>query len=267
MNHASLRHYNHFVSLQMPSDGSPTQTCANGQVINGDTLGHTNGLSNEVFETYGLPKDMTIGSNTAGSHPSSKYRPVQHEVWDQPHSNGYVVSPHMINEPPPGRPFRIIMLGAGAAGIDFLHSAPVAFAGTDIEFICYDRNEDIGGTWYENRYPGCACDIPSVGYVFPWKANPKWTSFYSTSQEIWQYMKDIVVEEDMMQYIRLNTQCLSAVWSEATSKWKVRLSKKTTANDASSTVEWEEECDVILNGTGFLKYVLTVFESAVMILN
>lgn len=142
------------------------------------------------------------------------------------------------------------MIGAGAAGIDFLHYATREFAGLDVSFVCYEKNAGIGGTWFENRYPGCACDNPSVGYTFPWKANPGWTSFYSTSQEIWQYLKDIVDEEDMMKYITLNTSVDGATWDELKSKWVVKLVQHV---DGTPKKEWAEECDLLLNGAGFLK--------------
>ena len=225
-----------------------------------NTMGSANGTAREeqppkaanpAFEAFGLPGDITIGSNTPGAHPASIERPVQHPEWDTPGATGYVVSHHLINEPPPINPrFKILVIGAGAAGIDFLHHAPRHLQGLGVEYACYDKNSDIGGTWLENRYPGCACDVPSVGYTFPWKANPKWTSFYSTSQDIWQYMKDIVNEEGMMKYITLNTAVTSARWDESQSMWVVGL--KQTLPDAAST-EWEEECHLLVNGTGFLK--------------
>ncbi|KAL2827251.1 dimethylaniline monooxygenase [Aspergillus pseudoustus] len=202
--------------------------------------------NNPVFAAHGLPPDITIGSNTLGAHPSSTTRPVHHADWDTPSKTGYIVSPHMINEPPPSKPtFRIIMVGAGAAGIDFLHYAPRQLAGLGVEIAVYDKNADIGGTWLENRYPGCACDVPSVGYTFPWKANPRWESFYSTSQEIWRYLKEIVDEEGMMRYITLRTSVEAAKWDEDRSVWVVRLKQE-------GGKEWEEECDMLLNGAGFL---------------
>ena len=222
------------------------------RLTNGNTNGQ--GLStntNPAFEAFGLPGDMTIGSNTKGAHPASTERPVQYPEWDAPGPTGYVVSHHLINEPPPTNPrFKILMLGAGAAGIDFLHHAPRVLEGLGVEIACYDKNAEIGGTWLENRYPGCACDVPSVGYTFPWKANPKWQSFYSTSQDIWKYLKEIVDEEGMMKYITLNTAVTSARWNEARSVWLVGL-KQTLANSPST--EWEEECNLLINGSGFLK--------------
>ncbi|OAP54334.1 hypothetical protein AYL99_11435 [Fonsecaea erecta] len=211
----------------------------------------SNGIINEkenpVFKQYGLPPYGTIGSNTPGPHPSSETRPVNYEEWNRPGQTGYVVSPHLIGEPRQGR-FKIVVIGAGAAGIDFLHHAPKALAGLDVDIICYEKNADVGGTWLENRYPGCACDVPSVQYSFPWKANPHWSSFYATAQEIWKYMKDIVDSENLSQYIRLKTAIVGASWNEDISKWTVSLSQ----GEGDARTEWQENCDLLLSGTGVL---------------
>jgi cation diffusion facilitator CzcD-associated flavoprotein CzcO len=62
---------------------------------------------------------------------------------------------------------RIAMFGAGISGINFFKFAEEKLENVDI--VCYEKNHDVGGTWLENRYPGCACDIPSVVYQFPWR--------------------------------------------------------------------------------------------------
>ncbi|CAK7223816.1 hypothetical protein SEUCBS140593_005359 [Sporothrix eucalyptigena] len=225
------------------SDSTPTTNGAPNSAANGAHL------RNPAFEKYGLSGDIQIGSNARGPHSASDTRPVQLPEWDVPSKSGYVVSHSMINEPSPLRPrFKILVIGAGASAIDFLHHAPKQLDGLGVDIVCYDKNSDIGGTWLENRYPGCACDVPSVGYTFPWKARPVWTSFYSASQEIWQYMKDIVDEEGMMKYITLNTTVEAARWNEEKSVYIVTLSQKR----GTETKTWDEECDTLINGGGFL---------------
>lgn len=210
--------------------------------------------SNPVFESFGLPGSLKIGGNSRGPHPSSTERPVHHPEWDIPSSRGYIPPKTMINEPLPEKPFRIIFLGAGAAGIDFLHWAPKSLKDLNVSLVCYEKNADIGGTWLENRYPGCACDVPSISYTFPWRSNPDWSRFYSSSNEIWQYMRRIVDEEGMMDYIRLCHQVVGAQWNEETSKWLVTV-RKLDETDGHYE-EFQDECDLLLNGGGFLKYVI-----------
>jgi len=151
----------------------------------------------------------------------------------------------------PPKPFKIIMMGAGAAGIDFLHHAALAFKGdTGISYKVYEKNHDIGGTWLENRYPGCACDVPSASYSFGWRPNPSWTRYYSSAEEIWRYLKTIVDEEGMMRWIGLRTAVARAVWREEGSKWVLSLER--SGEDGEVLERWDQECDVFLNGTGFL---------------
>lgn len=199
---------------------------------------------------------IKIGSNQPGLHPSGDKRPVHRPEWDVQAPSGYVVSDNLVGEQPRGHgtegqtPFKVIVCGAGAAGIDFLHHSLTAFKSLQVEVKCFDKNADVGGTWYENRYPGCACDGPSPSYQFPWRPNPDWSKYYSESPEIWEYMKGIVLDERLDRFITLNTEVKKASWNEGKSMWTIVLASTDGAR------QWEEECHVFLNGTGFVKYVL-----------
>lgn len=209
---------------------------------------------NEIDKMGSLPNnekvDVQIGSNRPGPHPASDVRPVHHPEWEKPLPSGYSVSNHMIGEvwpPNKDQAFKIVVMGAGAAGIDFLHHAIAGLADLNIEIKCFEKNRDVGGTWFENRYPGCACDGPSATYQFPWRPNPDWTRFYSGSKEIWEYLKAIATDEDMYKYITLNTTVINATWNETRAKWVLVL------EHTDKSRRWEEECDLFLNGAGFLK--------------
>nr|KMM67448.1 monooxygenase [Coccidioides posadasii RMSCC 3488] len=194
-----------------------------------------------------------LGSNNPNiDHPASIDRPMFCSEWPVSSPSGYKITDHMVNEAFPERAsFKIAMLGAGAAGIDFLHHAILAFKDDpDVDLVVYEKNHDIGGTWLENRYPGCACDVPSASYQFPWRPNPGWTMYYSTSREIWEYLRKIVEEEGMMRYIRLRTAIVHAAWLEPKSKWVLHLVEK---NEKDEVVrEWDEEFDMFLSGAGIL---------------
>lgn len=72
------------------------------------------------------------------------------------------------------RPLRILCVGAGASAINFAHE--VQESDLDLDLVCYEKNPSVGGTWYENRYPGCGCDIPSVNYQLSWAPSAEWSS-------------------------------------------------------------------------------------------
>lgn len=73
-----------------------------------------------------------------------------------------------------GKKIKIITIGAGVSAINFAHD--IDTNPLNIELTIYEKNPEIGGTWVENRYPGCACDIPSVVYQLSWAPSAEWSS-------------------------------------------------------------------------------------------
>ncbi|EXJ66168.1 uncharacterized protein A1O5_10784 [Cladophialophora psammophila CBS 110553] len=161
--------------------------------------------------------------------------------WPRENENGYRIIEQLAGTK---RPMRIVHVGCGAAGICLAKFLPEQMQ--NVSFTCYDKNTEIGGTWLENRYPGCACDIPSVDYQFTWARNPDWTHFYSSSPEIWQYFKDCVDRYGLMKYFKLNHQVEGAYWDSKTGKWDVHIKNLLTGNTFVDT------CDVFINGGGIL---------------
>ena len=86
-------------------------------------------------------------------------------------------------------------------------------------FLLLEKSDDIGGTWYDNRYPGCACDIPSHLYSFSFEPSPDWSRMYPGQREIHDYLKRVVQGHELAPQIRLNTRFQDAVWDEAESVW------------------------------------------------
>lgn len=72
------------------------------------------------------------------------------------------------------RQMRVICIGAGLSGIAAAYKYQERLK-TNASFVIYEKNNDVTGTWLENRYPGCACDIPAHGYTYSWEGNPEWS--------------------------------------------------------------------------------------------
>jgi len=112
----------------------------------------------------------------------------------------------------------VLIVGAGFSGIGM--GIKLREAGVD-SFLILEKSSEIGGTWWENQYPGCACDIPSHLYSFSFEPSPDWSRMYPGQQEIHEYLKGCVARHELAQNIRLNTRFQEAVWDEAGSLWHV----------------------------------------------
>ena len=86
-------------------------------------------------------------------------------------------------------------------------------------FLVLEKSDDIGGTWYDNRYPGCACDIPSHLYSFSFEPSPDWSRMYPGQQEIHDYLKRCVKRCGLAPQICLNTRFHGAIWDESGGVW------------------------------------------------
>ncbi|KAK5136660.1 hypothetical protein LTR08_002313 [Meristemomyces frigidus] len=157
-------------------------------------------------------------------------------------------SGYRIREEPYGtkRPVRVVLMGAGASTLNFLKKAEEEMSNMKVRV--YEKNADVGGTWFENRYPGCACDIPSVNYQFSWKIK-LWTHFYSYSPEIWEYLKGIYDENDFIsKYVKLRHQLEYAAWDDEKGVWKFK-----GRNLANGDV-FEDEAEFFINAGGVLNH-------------
>lgn len=153
---------------------------------------------------------------------------------------------YRVSEEPLGtrKRIKVILMGAGASTLNFFKKAEEEM--THLDVICYEKNHDIGGTWLENRYPGCACDVPSVNYQFSWKIK-LWTHYYSYAPEIWEYLKDIEREGDFItKYIKLR-HCVEHVeWDDDTGQWKVNV------RNLENNELVEDRAEIFINAGGVL---------------
>ena len=123
-----------------------------------------------------------------------------------------------INRNSPDVSVDVLIVGAGFSGLCMAIKLRQARRES---FLVIEKNDDIGGTWNENRYPGCACDIPSHLYCFSFDLNPEWNRMYAGQQEIWEYLKSCAKRYGLLPHIRLNTPLREATWDEGKGLWHV----------------------------------------------
>ncbi len=112
----------------------------------------------------------------------------------------------------------VLIVGGGFSGICM--GIKLREAGMN-SFLLIEKSDNLGGTWWDNRYPGCACDIPSHLYSFSFEPSPDWSRMYPGQQEIHDYLKGCVARHGLAPHIRLNTRFQEAVWDEAAGVWRV----------------------------------------------
>jgi cation diffusion facilitator CzcD-associated flavoprotein CzcO len=120
------------------------------------------------------------------------------------------------------RHVRVAIVGAGFSGLGLA----IRLKQEGIEdFAVLERAGDIGGTWRDNTYPGCACDVPSHLYSFSFAPNPDWSRTYSPRREIWDYLRHCAVLYGIIPHIQFNTEVRDAAWDEVDQRWRITTSK------------------------------------------
>ncbi|MCE9602824.1 MAG: NAD(P)/FAD-dependent oxidoreductase [Gemmatimonadetes bacterium] len=116
------------------------------------------------------------------------------------------------------RSARVLIIGTGFAGIGMairLRERGI----TDV--VILERAADLGGTWRDNRYPGCACDVESTLYSFSFAPNPGWTRTFSPQPEIQAYLRRVADDHGITPLIRFNDAVDGARWDEPAQEWVV----------------------------------------------
>lgn len=117
------------------------------------------------------------------------------------------------------RPLRVRIIGAGYSGVYLGIRIPQRLRNVDLRI--YDKNAGIGGTWYENRYPGCACDIPAHSYQYSFTPNldPGWSGFYAPAREICAYIQATAKKFGVDRFVKLEHKVTDLTWDDAGKKW------------------------------------------------
>ena len=133
---------------------------------------------------------------------------------------------------------RIAIVGSGFSGL----GAAIALSaeGYGDELIVLERRSDVGGTWHDNSYPGCRCDVPSNLYSFSFAPNPHWTETYSSQAEIERYLQEVARRFGVRDKVAFDTTLDEASWDPAGAVWRLQTSRGPLS------------ADVLINGGGGL---------------
>jgi cation diffusion facilitator CzcD-associated flavoprotein CzcO len=139
------------------------------------------------------------------------------------------------NDDVPVRHFHIAVLGTGFSGLGM--AIRLKQRGYD-DFVVLERATDIGGTWRDNTYPGCACDIPSHLYSFSFAPNPDWSHQYPRQTEIRDYLRSCADRFGILPHILWNSAVIDAAWNEDELRWHI------------TTPQQHLTADVFISGNG-----------------
>jgi cation diffusion facilitator CzcD-associated flavoprotein CzcO len=110
----------------------------------------------------------------------------------------------------------VAVIGSGFGGLGTAIRLKDAGIGN---FLLFERADDLGGTWRDNTYPGCRCDVGSDLYSFSFAPNPRWSNTYSYQPEIWAYLQDVATRHHLRELIKFNHDVTDISFDPASKLW------------------------------------------------
>ncbi|MYW91979.1 NAD(P)/FAD-dependent oxidoreductase [Amycolatopsis rubida] len=114
--------------------------------------------------------------------------------------------------------FKVVIVGTGFSGLG--QAIQLEKAGIR-DYLILEKADEVGGTWRDNSYPGCACDVQSHMYSFSYAQNPDWSRSFSPQPEIFDYLKGVAEKYRLREKIRFGTEITGAHWDESERRWTV----------------------------------------------
>jgi 4-hydroxyacetophenone monooxygenase len=144
--------------------------------------------------------------------------------------------------PEPLAAFRVAIIGGGLGGV----CAAIRLEQLGIPYVLIEKNAGVGGTWFENTYPGLRVDVPNHFYSYSFAPNPGWSSYYAERREIAQYVERCARDHGVLPHARCNTEVVGATYDDASACWSLRL------RTDKSRMEETLEANVVISAVGML---------------
>jgi 4-hydroxyacetophenone monooxygenase len=137
--------------------------------------------------------------------------------------------------------FRVVIIGAGMSGL----LAAIRLEQAGIPYVVIEKNARVGGTWFENTYPGCRVDIANHFYCYSFEPNHDWSQFFAEQKELLAYFEQCTATYGIRDHIRFRSEVVSARYDEPSHRWHVHV-RSTDGTDETLTA------NVVISAVGQL---------------
>ncbi|KAK5714359.1 hypothetical protein LTR17_017215 [Elasticomyces elasticus] len=144
----------------------------------------------------------------------------------------------------------VVIIGAGIAGM--CTAIDLIKRNNCRNFIILERSAALGGTWHDNKYPGCCCDVFSTLYSYSFAQNSDWTREYPGQEEILAYLTKVAQDYGLYSHIRFNTQVEEARWDDELKRWRTKVTTPKGSKEAEYSPEYEIKSDFLVSAVGQL---------------
>jgi 4-hydroxyacetophenone monooxygenase len=203
------------IALGMPQGGMSEEQQAHAKAVSLEALRSLRG-ARAATRQHPIAEDLRhIMSWMTGAPAPEHYMPLLVEEFapegEDPRAPSWRKDPAIA--------FHVTVIGAGMSGI----LAGIRLKQAGVPFVILEKNADVGGTWFENTYPGARVDVQSAFYSYSFAQKPDWPNFFSTQQVLLDYFRSCVGEYGLREHIRFNTEVISATFDEEQTSWSLRL--------------------------------------------
>ncbi|WP_035699528.1 flavin-containing monooxygenase [Bradyrhizobium genomosp. I (2014)] len=177
------------------------------------------GIPKPVIDDPGEELLLRMMRVCLGENVAPEYAPLMREEM------GFVAREARWTTPPPDGKLadqHVLIVGAGVCAI----ALGVALGHLGIPYTIVEKNEELGGTWWINRYPGCGVDTPNHSYSYSFGLRNAWTRYFCQREELLDYLQKVADEYDIRSHLRVNTELTSSRWDEGRRRWISTLKTK-----------------------------------------
>jgi len=178
-----------------------------------------NGNPKPVINDPGNELILKMMRACLGENVAAEYAPLMREEM------GFAARDARWTNPPPDEGLaqqQVLIVGAGVCAI----ALGVALSRLGIPYTIVEKNDELGGTWYINRYPGCGVDTPNHSYSYSFGPRNPWTRYFCQREELLDYLKKVAAEYGIREHLRLNTELKSSRWDQSKRRWISTLKTK-----------------------------------------